>query len=147
MTLRITNHSSSRCSSELGEAITEEATRIVEGDARIQHEDFAIWHGSQGIAKSIETLHSLEKNPENVTVKWDGSPAVIFGRNERGEFVLTDKSGFSAKGYDGKVTSADALGDMLNNRKVKDPTPEKLANRKQFIQNMKNIWSIYEEHF
>lgn len=130
---------------ELGEAITEEATKLVEADARIQHVgDFAIWHGSQGIAKSIETLHSLEQNPENVTVKWDGSPAVIFGRNERGEFVLTDKSGFSAKGYDGKVTSADALGDMLDNRKVKDPTPEKLANRKQFIQNMKNIWSVYE---
>ena len=132
--------------SELGEAITEEATRIVEGDARIQHvEDFAIWHGSQGIAKSIATLHSLEQNPENVTVNGMVLPAVIFGRNERGEFVLTDKSGFSAKGYDGKVTSADALGDMLNNRKVKEPTPEKLANRKQFIQNMKNIWSIYEE--
>ena len=131
--------------SELGEAITEEATKLVEADARIQHvEDFAIWHGSQGIAKSIETLHSLEQNPENVTVKWDGSPAVIFGRNERGEFVLTDKSGFSAKGYDGKVTSADALGDMLNNRKVKDPTPEKLADRKKFIQSMKNVWSVYE---
>lgn len=128
--------------SQLGESIKKP---IAESDARIQHiEDLAIWHGTKGIAKSIQTMHNLEKQPEDITVKWDGSPAVIFGRNENGQFVLTDKSGFSAKGYDGKVTSADALGDMLSGRKVKDPTPEKLANRKDFIQKMKNVWSVYE---
>lgn len=127
--------------SELGEAITEKAAKLVEGDARIQHvEDFAIWHGSQGIAKSIETLHSLEKSPENVTVKWDGSPAIIFGRNERGEFVLTDKSGFGAKGYDGKVTSPDEMAKMFARRG--DGNPDE--NRKAFIKSMVNVWDVYE---
>ena len=38
---------------------------------------------------------------------------VIFGRNEQGEFVLTDKSGFGAKTYRGRVTSPKELQDML----------------------------------
>jgi hypothetical protein len=122
--------------------LSEEAkSPLRESDARIQHvEDFAIWHGSKGVAKSIETLKNLEKSPENVTVKWDGSPAVIFGRNENGEFVLTDKSGFGAKGYDGKVTSKNDMASMFLRRGKEAPD----ANRKAFVKQMTNIWDIYE---
>ena len=123
---------------ELGEGAK---SSLRESDARIQHvEDFAIWHGSKGVAKSIETLKNLEKSPENVTVKWDGSPAVIFGRNENGEFVLTDKSGFGAKGYDGKVTSKNDMASMFLRRGKEAPD----ANRKAFVKQMTNIWDIYE---
>ena len=56
---------------ELGESV--EVKAPLREDARIQHvEDFAIWHGSQGIAKSIKTLKDLETSPDNITVKWDG---------------------------------------------------------------------------
>jgi hypothetical protein len=123
---------------ELGEGAK---SSLRESDARIQHvEDFAIWHGSKGVAKSIETLKNLEKSPENVTVKWDGSPAVIFGRNENGEFVLTDKSGFGAKGYDGKVTSKNDMASMFLRRGKEAPD----ANRKAFVKQMTSIWDIYE---
>ena len=122
-------------------AIKEEAT---EG-ARIQHiEDLIIWDGATGGQKAIAKLHQVETSPKSISIKWDGSPAVIFGRNENGEFVLTDKSGFTAKGYDGRVTSADALGDMFNNRKVKDATPEKIADKGKFVQNMKTVWDKVE---
>ena len=125
---------------ELGESV--EAKAPLREDARIQHvEDFAIWHGSQGIAKSIKTLKDLETSPDNITVKWDGSPAVIFGRNENGEFVLTDKSGFSAKGYDGKVTSKEEMSSMFLRRGKEAPD----ANRKAFVKKMTNIWDIYEQ--
>jgi hypothetical protein len=125
---------------ELGESV-QSATPLKEADARIQHvEDFAIWHGAKGVAKSISTLKNLEKSPENVTVKWDGSPAVIFGRNENGEFVLTDKSGFGAKGYDGKVTSKEEMSSMFLRRGKEAPD----ANRKAFVKKMANIWDIYE---
>jgi hypothetical protein len=114
---------------------------LKESDARIQHvEDFAIWYGSRGIAKSIKTLKDLETSPENITVKWDGSPAVIFGRNENGEFILTDKSGFGAKGYDGKVTSKEEMSSMFLRRGKEAPD----ANRKAFVKKMVNIWDIYE---
>lgn len=86
--------------------------------ARIQHaEDIIFWEGSKGAVRAIESLKSLEQGShKNVTIKWDGSPAVIFGRDEEGNFVFTDKSGFVAKGYDGKSKSGDDLRNMLLNR-------------------------------
>ena len=67
------------------------------------------------------------------------TPSSVFGRNESGEFVLTDKSGFGAKGYDGRVTSAEELEQMLLARGKKDePT------RSEFPAKMKSIWSKVE---
>ena len=110
-------------------------------NARIQHlEDLILWDGSAGAKKAIATLHQVEQQPNTVTIKWDGSPAVIFGRNEKGEFILTDKSGFTAKGYDGKVTSAKALEQMFLNRGTASTDP----NRKEFASSMKNIWAKVE---
>ena len=129
--------------SELGESVNDTITEVTKEGARIQHiEDFGIWFGSKGIAKSINTLKELETKPESMTVKWDGSPAVMFGRNEKGEFVLTDKSGFVAKRYDGRVTSPQALEDMFNARKLNDPS--KKQERQAFAARMANAWSTYE---
>ena len=68
--------------------------------ARIDHaEDIVFWEGSRGAIRALESLKSLEQGKHtDVTLKWDGSPAIMFGRDESGEFVLTDKSGFGAKG-------------------------------------------------
>jgi len=112
--------------------------------ARIQHaEDIIFWEGSAGAMRALEALKSLEgDNHQNVTLKWDGSPAIIFGRNENGEFVLTDKSGFTAKRYDGKATSAEALGTMLGNRPGAKKDPQGYG---AFIQNMQDIFDEYEK--
>jgi len=109
--------------------------------ARIQHlEDFIIWKGSEGGKKSIQKLHQVESSPTSISIKWDGSPAVIFGRNANGEFVLTDKSGFGAKGYDGKVTSGDDLEKMFLAR-GKDNIDD---SRRDFASKMKGIWNTVE---
>ena len=109
--------------------------------ARIQHiEDLIIWDGAVGGQKAIAKLHQVETSPKSISIKWDGSPAVIFGRNENGEFVLTDKSGFGAKGYNGKVTSGDDLEKMFLNRakgEIED-------SRRDFASKMKNIWNTVE---
>jgi len=82
--------------------------------ARIDHaEDIVFWEGSRGAMRAVEALRNLEGDShKDVTLKWDGSPAIIFGRNEDGEFILTDKSGFTAKGYDGRSKSGDDLTDV-----------------------------------
>jgi hypothetical protein len=49
-------------------------------------------------------------------VKWDGRPAIIFGRKPTGEFVLTDKSGFLARGYDGLATSPEQIEQIMAQR-------------------------------
>jgi hypothetical protein len=54
---------------------------------------------------------------KTTSVKWDGKPAVIFGRKpETGEFVLTDGSGFEAKGYDGLATSPRMMAQIQSTR-------------------------------
>ena len=114
---------------------------LKEEGARIQHlEDLIIWDGSVGGQKAIAKLHQVETSPKSISIKWDGSPAVIFGRNENGEFVLTDKSGFGAKGYNGKVTSGDDLEQMFLNRakgEIED-------SRREFASKMKSIWNTVE---
>ena len=79
---------------------------------------------------------------KDVTIKWDGSPAVIFGRDEKGKFVFTDKSGFGAKGYAGKTQSGDDLETMLLTR---GKNAEKSDSYKAFAANMKDVFDEYEK--
>ena len=67
--------------------------------SRIQHaEDVVFWEGSAGANRALQSLANMAKGGhKDVTIKWDGSPAIIFGRNPKGKFILTDKSGFGAK--------------------------------------------------
>jgi len=109
---------------------------------RIDHaEDLIFWEGSKGAIRSIKSFIELEKDGyKNVTMKWDGSPAVVFGRNDEGKFVLTDKSGFVAKGYNGRPTSPEELEQMFLGRGKSVKTDE----YRLFVQNMKSTFSIFE---
>ena len=121
------------------------AIALNEAEARIQHaEDVVFWEGSAGAVRALESLRKLEKGGHNdVTIKWDGSPAIIFGRNEDGKFILTDKSGFGAKGYDGKSKSAKDLEAMLLNRKTSKglEVPDSYT---AFASNMRQIFDEYQ---
>lgn len=89
---------------------------IMEG-VRIEHpEDMVFDMGSQGLNQALTGLVAAAKNPQAITVKWDGRPAIIFGRKPSGEFVLTDKAGFLAKGYDGLATSPEMIGRIMTAR-------------------------------
>jgi len=92
---------------------------IVEGaEARIPHiEDLVFDHGSRGIKQAIEIIEQAAANTRGtVTVKWDGKPAIIWGRKPDGTFILTDKSGFSAKTYDGLATNIQQLAGIMQAR-------------------------------
>jgi len=121
-----------------------ESVQLDEG-ARIQHaEDLIFWEGSAGAVRALESLKKLETGGhKNVTIKWDGSPAVIFGRDEEGNFILTDKSGFTAKGYDGKAKSGEDLENMFLNRSGgknrENPSYVKFAG------NMKGIFDLFQQ--
>lgn len=119
-------------------------TLLKEG-ARIQHaEDIIFWEGSKGAVRALNTLKSIAGNRfKDVSVKFDGSPAVIFGRDEAGDFIFTDKSGFVAKGYDGRSKSGEDLYEMLLNRSGGNnrENPEYVA----FAQRMKDVFPLYEQ--
>ena len=111
-------------------------------DARIHHlEDFVLWNGSQGAREAVAALGNINKNLKSVTIKWDGAVGVIFGRDPNGEFIFTDKAGFVAKGYDGRVTNADDLGAMIQGR-AKDVS--KAADYKIFADKMKSVFPVVQ---
>ena len=89
---------------------------IMEG-VRIEHpEDMVFDMGSRGIAGALNGITTAAQQPETNTVKWDGRPAIIFGRKPNGDFVLTDKAGFLAKGYDGLATSTQQIAQIMAQR-------------------------------
>ena len=91
---------------------------LTEAAARIEHlEDLVFEKGTRGIKEALAIIQSAAENTaDTTTVKWDGKPAIIFGRKPDGRFVLTDKSGFLAKGYDGLATSPDMMARIQNMR-------------------------------
>jgi hypothetical protein len=85
----------------------------------IEHlEDYVFRNGLPGVTQALQIVQAAADAPaKTTTVKWDGKPAVIFGRKpETGEFVLTDGSGFEAKGYDGLATSPRMMADIQGTR-------------------------------
>jgi len=86
--------------------------------ARIEHiEDLVFERGTRGVREALDIIqHAAEDTRKTTTVKWDGKPAIIWGRKPTGEFVLTDKSGFGAKGYDGLATSPEQIARIMSMR-------------------------------
>ena len=100
-------------------ALVEAEAAGVGGRAKgIEHlEDLVFRRGTQGIRDALAIVQYATEQPKTTTAKWDGKPAVIFGRKPAtGEFVLTDGSGFEAKGYDGLATSPQMMADIQNRR-------------------------------
>ena len=118
--------------------IFEAAEAGVGGRAKgIEHlEDLVFRLGPEGIAQALKIVGHMESTPGVTTAKWDGRPAVIWGRKPTtGEFVLTDGSGFEAKGYDGLATSPEMMAQIQNRRG---------ENRGELIQTYADIWPSLE---
>lgn len=78
----------------------EQEPAAVGGKAKgIEHlEDYVFRSGSAGVDRALQIADSFYADPKTGSVKWDGKPAVVFGRKpETGEFVLTDDAGFTAE--------------------------------------------------
>lgn len=58
---------------------------------RTPHPEDAIFNGSAAVAQQISGLKSVIANPANLTIKWDGYPAIIFGRMPDGRIGMADK--------------------------------------------------------
>lgn len=100
-------------------ALVEAEQAGVGGRAKgIEHlEDLVFRRGTQGIQDALAIVKHATEQPRTVTAKWDGKPAVIWGRKPTtGEFVLTDGSGFEAKGYDGLATSPQMMANIQSKR-------------------------------
>jgi hypothetical protein len=76
---------------------------INEDKGHLDHpEDLIFLGGSEGANRAIQSIIATVNNPATVTIKWDGYPALIFGRNSSGKFSIMDKHMFNKKDGTGR---------------------------------------------
>jgi len=76
---------------------------ITEAKGHLDHpEDLIFLDGTQGASRAVQASVDTVKNPSTVTIKWDGYPALIFGRGTNGKFSIMDKHMFNKKDLSGR---------------------------------------------
>lgn len=111
-------------------------TQLTEA-ARIMHaEDLIFFEGSNGALRAIHNLAEIckDKSHKTLSIKWDGKPALIVGRDKSGTFILTDKAGFTAKGYDGLYKSAQQFVTQKASK----------GTDKDYLRKIAQIWPMME---
>lgn len=69
---------------------------LTEAKGHIDHpEDMIFLGGSQGANSALKAIVDTVAKPEVATIKWDGYPALIFGRGTNNKFILVDKHMFN----------------------------------------------------
>lgn len=69
---------------------------ITEGKGHLDHpEDLIMTDGTAGAKRALDGILATAKNPKAITIKWDGYPALIFGRGSNGKFSIMDKHMFN----------------------------------------------------
>jgi len=91
---------------------------------RTPHPEDAIFINSAAAAQQLASLKTLIANPANITIKWDGYPAIIFGRLSNGKIGMADKYMFDRgvlvtgpeewQDYDAKKASGGLRGTLYN---------------------------------
>ena len=77
---------------------------IVEDKGHLDHPEDAIFIGGSNYAnKAVQEIQNTIQNPNLITIKWDGYPALIFGRGSNGKFTIMDKHMFNKKDGSGRT--------------------------------------------
>jgi len=76
---------------------------VTEGKGHLDHpEDLVFLEDESGVRRAIDAMVATVNNPNTVTIKWDGYPALIFGRGPDGKFSIMDKHMFNKKDGSGR---------------------------------------------
>jgi hypothetical protein len=113
----------------------------------IEHlEDYVFRSGSAGVDRALQIAAAFYDDPKTGTVKWDGKPALVFGRKpDTGEFVLTDDAGFTAANYDGLFTSPESIAQDMARRDANATAKGNAATRVQtLLPTYQTIWPYLE---
>ena len=90
--------------STLTKKLNDIASIIVEAKGHLDHpEDLIFLGGGAGATQALNAIIATAKNPNTVTIKWDGYPALIFGRDFNGKFSIMDKHMFNKKDGSGRA--------------------------------------------
>lgn len=67
----------------------------------IPHPEETVLSSSADALRAFKELTDVIKKPESITIKWDGSVALVFGRLENGKLSVMDKYMYDRKAADG----------------------------------------------
>jgi hypothetical protein len=86
------------------ESLNEPSVIVKEDKGHLDHPEDAIFIGGDSYAKAaVNAIVATVQNPNIVTIKWDGYPALIFGRGTNGKFAIMDKHMFNKKDGAGRI--------------------------------------------
>jgi hypothetical protein len=112
--------------------INEVLLEVKAAPARTPHPEDAIFDGTAVAERMVAALGSVIADPGSLTIKWDGFPALIFGRTPEGKLTVMDKYMFDKPSEQGRATSPEAWVEYDRNRG---------KNRTDLYQRIANIWS------
>jgi hypothetical protein len=98
-------------------------------------EDLVFFEGSAGAFQAAQLLTRLGQDTGDVSIKWDGSPTIFWGRQPNGTFVLVGKNGWGKR----MSTTPEDLSDYILN------TGNGEEWRKQFAAGMSSLFAILED--
>lgn len=105
--------------------------------SHIEHpEDLIFIEGSAGAMRAITALNDVATHPQNLKIKFDGFPALVFGRNHEGKLIVTDKHMFAKKDGTGLVTSPEEFKQYDMSRGV---------NREDLYEKIRVLFSALEQ--
>jgi len=74
-----------------------------EDKGHLDHPEDLVFLGDiTGANRAVDAIEKTVTNPKTVTIKWDGYPALIFGRDTNGKFSIMDKHMFNKKDGTGR---------------------------------------------
>ena len=77
--------------------------RLTESKNHLDHpEDLVFLEDVSGVQRALRAFDDTVNNPDLITIKWDGYPAIVFGRNANGKFSIMDKHMFNKKDGSGR---------------------------------------------
>jgi hypothetical protein len=106
---------------------------LSEAKGHLDHpEDLIILQGVSGADRAINSIIACAQSPQAITIKWDGYPALIFGRGPNNKFSIMDKHMFNRKdGMGRQIYSPEAFAEYDRQRGV---------DRAELTNLIRNIW-------
>ena len=110
--------------------------------AHVEHpEDLLFQSGSKGATMGLRAIVDTVKNPGVITIKWDGYPALIFGKGKTSgnRFIVVDKHMFN---------KSDGSGRTVNNPLAFASYDEQRGIEREGLHNaIANIWEGLEQSY
>ncbi len=122
-----------------------ERTLMEDRNPRIPYiEDLVFQKGIAGAKEALAIITDTTKDTRRyATQKWDGSPAVIFGRDAQGQFRLTDKG---SMGSEGPARSVQGIADVMAQRDRRAAEQGRRTDRvEKLVPMYRELWPYLEQ--